>query len=155
MARKKVKHYIDSIYYDLELTANMFRALGSQLFESLGFDISMTEHAALDTILCNSGICQRDLAKLIFKDRANTGRILDSLESKGLITRYVDVKNNRLVKKMGVTEKGHKKLEEVRSKIEEYLAGIALATSEEEVQQLQSSLRKFRERILETVNINI
>ncbi len=155
MARKKVKHYIDSIYYDLELTANIFRVLGNQLFENLGFDMSPVEHATLDTILCNNGICQRDLAKLIFRDRANTGRILDSLEAKGLITRYVDVKNNRLVKKMGVTERGHQKLEEVRGKIEEYLATIALATSQEEVEHLQASLRKFREKILQAVSINI
>lgn len=44
--------------------------------------------AALDTISCNKGICQRDLAKLILKDRANTGRILNSLEEKGFIKRY-------------------------------------------------------------------
>ena len=97
----KVKHYIDSIYYDVELTAYAMRMLGRQLFENLNLGITLAEHAALDTIFCNAGICQRDLAKLILTDRANTGRILDSLEEKGLITRFVDLKNNRLVKKNG------------------------------------------------------
>lgn len=151
----KLKHYIDSIYYDLELTASVLKVLGAQLFEQLGVGISPVEHAALDTIFCNTGICQRDLAKLILKDRACTGRILDSLEEKGLITRFVDVKNNRLVKKMGLTEAGHKKVLEVHDKIEGYLQTVSAQVPEEEIEQLQNALRKFRENILATVNMNI
>lgn len=151
----KAVHYIDSIYYDLELTSNAMKALGNQLFERFGVGITPAEHAALDTIFCNAGICQRDLAKLILKDRANTGRILDSLEEKGLITRFIDLKKNRLVKKMGVTEKGHAKLVEVNVKIEAYLRDIRVAVSDEEIEHLQNSLKKFRENILEVVNMNI
>jgi len=151
----KIKHYIDSIYYDLELTASLLKTMGTQLFDQWGLGISPSEHAALDTIFCNTGICQRDLAKLILKDRANTGRILDSLEEKGLITRFIDVKNNRLVKKMGVTEAGHKKLGEVRRKIENHFQGIRGTITDEEVEQLQAALRKFRENISAVVNIHI
>lgn len=93
------KHYTDSIYYDIELTARIMKLLGTQVFENLKIGITPEEHAALDTIFCHPGICQRDLAKLILKDRANTGRILHSLESKNLITRTIDMKNNRLIKK--------------------------------------------------------
>ena len=138
------RHYIDTIYYDLELTSNIMRNLGSQLFKQLEMDITPVEHAALDTIFCNSDICQRDLAKLIFKDRANTGRILDSLESKGLITRFVDTKNNRLVRKMGITSKGCRKLREIHKKVEAYSEEIGANFSVDEIDQLQASLRKFR-----------
>lgn len=151
----KCKHYIDSIYYDLELTASLLKTMGAQLFEQWELGISPAEHAALDTIFCNTGICQRDLAKLILKDRANTGRILDSLEEKGLITRFIDVKNNRLVKKMGVTEAGHKKLEQVRKRIENHFQNIRATISDEEVEQLQAALRKFRENISAVVNMHI
>lgn len=151
----KHKHYIDSIYYDMELTVNAMKVLGNQLFESLNIGITPAEHAALDTIFCNAGICQRDLAKLILKDRANTGRILDSLEAKGLITRFIDLKQNRLVKKMGVTEKGHQKLEEVNDAIEKFFHKIDMTISKDEINKLQKSLRKFRENILDVVKINI
>jgi len=151
----KVKHYIDSIYYDVELTAYAMRMLGRQLFENLNLGITIVEHAALDTIFCNAGICQRDLAKLILTDRANTGRILDSLEEKGLITRFVDLKNNRLVKKMGVTEKGHAKLEEVNRSIEKHINTVKRSFTEGDVDQLQKSLRRFREGILKHVEVNI
>jgi len=148
-------HYIDSIYYDLELTANVIKTLGTQLFEKMGIGLSPLEHAALDTISCNSGICQRDLAKLIFKDRANTGRILDSLEVKGLITRIIDTKNNRLVRKLGLTDKGKKKLKEVHDKLEKVFKDISVAISDEDIAQIQSSLRLLRKSVLETVNVNI
>lgn len=151
----KHKHFIDSIYYDVELTANVMKVMGAQLFERLGLDLTPMEHAALDTIFCNTGICQRDLAKLILKDRANTGRILDSLEAKGYITRFIDMKNNRLVKKMGVTEKGHRKLEEIRDKIEVYFKDLCSGVAEDEVEQLQAALRKFRQKILTIVDMKI
>ena len=148
-------HYIDTIYYDLALTANLMKTLGIQLFEQLELGISPLEHATLDTIYCNEGICQRDLAKLILKDRANTGRILDSLEEKGLITRFIDLKNNRLVKKMQVTESGQLKLEEINEKIQCYLKSINNQISEEEIAQLQTSLQKFQNKLLEVVDTHI
>lgn len=151
----KPEHYIDTIYYDMELTAHAMRALGASLFEQLQFEVTPLEHAALDTIYCNEGICQRDLAKLILKDRANTGRVLDSLEEKGLITRFIDMKNNRLVKKMSVTEKGIEKLKFVNKKMEEYLNSISSEISDEEIQNLQQSIKRFRETILKVVNMQI
>lgn len=151
----KHKHYIDSIYYDLQLTSNVMKALGNQIFEKLEIGITPLEHAALDTIFCNAGICQRDLAKLIFKDRANTGRVLDSLEEKGFITRFIDMKNNRLVKKMGVTEKGHQKLEEVNEIFENFFADLESSVPGKEIDKLQKSLKKLRESLLEIVNMKI
>ena len=95
-------HYTDSIHYELEQTSRLMKKLTNQLFEKLGIDLTIDEYSALDTVSVNAGICQRDLAKLILKDRANTGRILNTLEQKGFITRFIDTKNNRLVKKMGI-----------------------------------------------------
>ena len=114
-------HYTDSIYYELEQTSRLMKKITSQLFTKLEIDITMDEYAALDTISINAGICQRDLAKFILKDRANTGRILDSLEQKGFITRFIDTKNNRLVKKMGLTENGVRKIQQVNKKIEGFI----------------------------------
>ena len=120
MAKKQQKHFTDSIYYDLEQTARLMKKSANQLFEKIDMGLNFDEYTVLDTISCNAGICQRDLAKLILKDRANTGRILDTLEEIGLITRFIDTKNNRLVKKMGITEKGLKKLKEISDRIESH-----------------------------------
>lgn len=149
------KHYTDSIYYDIELTARIMKLLGVQVFEKLQIGITPEEHAALDTIFCHPEICQRDLAKLILKDRANTGRILNSLEEKKLITRVVDIKNNRLIKKMIITDEGNKKLAETNNKIKAHLQNVSCKFTEDEIEKLQETLRAFRKNLEELVNMNI
>lgn len=155
MAEDILLHYTDSIHYELEQTARLMKILTLQLFEKLSIAISLDEYAALDTVSFNAGICQRDLAKLILRDRANTGRILNSLEEKGFITRFIDTKNNRLVKKMGITEKGLKELEKINKKIKGYLDGMTRTISPKEVESVQASLKKFRLDLEKAVNMNI
>ena len=72
------KHYINSIYYQLELTAKYCKYLGSQLVAKIGLPISLDEVVTLDTLAMNGDMCQRDLAKIILKDRPSTGRIVNS-----------------------------------------------------------------------------
>ena len=148
-------HYTDSIYYELEQTSRLMKKITSQLFTKLEIDITMDEYAALDTISINAGICQRDLAKFILKDRANTGRILDSLEQKGFITRFIDTKNNRLVKKMGITENGLKELNMIDSKIETYLKSLTRKIDPADVDRVQKTLKSFRIELEKVAEINI
>lgn len=152
---KKLKHYTDTLNYELEKTARVMRILGIQLMEKLKIDLMLDEYVALDIVSCHQGICQRDLAKLIIKDRANTGRILNSLEEKGLITRFVDTKNNRLVRKMAITEKGYKVLISINKKIENYIAETKRIVSEDELDGLYSSLKKVREKFEEMIEFKI
>ncbi len=115
----------------------------------------MDEYAALDTISINAGICQRDLAKLIIKDRANTGRILDTLEQKGFITRFIDTKNNRLVKKMGITEKGYNELNFINNKIKHYFENVTNKIPDETWVKVQTVLKAFRLELEQRVETNI
>ena len=152
----KSLHYTDTLNYEIEQVARLLRLIGFRVFEKLEIDVTPDEYVALDTILCNSSICQRDLAKLILKDRANTGRILDSLEEKGLITRFIDTKNNRLVKKMGLTESGVKKIHQINKKIEGFINSSKKRLTDEELDNLHSSLKKLRcnlEEVFEMKNI--
>ncbi len=152
---KKLKHYTDTLNYELEKTARVMRILGIQLMEKLKIDLMLDEYVALDIVSCHQGICQRDLAKLIIKDRANTGRILNSLEEKGLITRFVDTKNNRLVRKMAITEKGYKILISINKKVESYVAETKRVVSEDELDGLYLSLKKLREKLEEMIELKI
>ncbi len=148
-------HYTDSIHYELEQTSRLMKKLTNQLFAKLEIGLTMDEYAALDTVSVNAGICQRDLAKLILRDRANTGRILDSLEQKGFITRFIDTKNNRLVRKMGITEIGLKELDMINKKVKEYLEGVTKKVNPADVEKVQEALRSFRIELEKTVEFNI
>ncbi len=149
------EHYTDSIYYQLEQTAKYCRYLGMQMFQKLQLPVTLDEFAALDTILINEGICQRDLAKLILKDRPNTGRILNSLEEKGYIERYADTKNNRLVRKMKITEEGKRISAEVTKILKAYINKIPKVYSEEDKNKLRESIIRFRECLEQEVEMKI
>lgn len=150
--KSNIKHYIESIHFDITQTGRMMKLVAVQIFNKFGCNIMPDEYIAMDVISCNEGICQRDLAKLILKDRANTGRILNSLESKGLIKRFEDKKGNRLVKKMSLTDAGVKRLNITNKLIEKELETTRKFLSEDEILNLQTSLRQFRcnlEKLLE------
>ncbi len=152
---KKEKHYIDSIYYQLELTARYCKYLGSQLIEKIGMPLSLDEVVTLDTLASNGQMCQRDLAKLILKDRPSTGRILNSLESKGYVKRVAATKNNRLIRNIILTDAGSNILLLTTSKLKAYIEKIPQVFSYDKIDEIKKSLAEFREILKKEVEINI
>ena len=158
--KEEIQRYTDSIYYELEQTTKFFRVFSLKFFKKLKANISPDEFVTIETILCNAGICQRDLAKLILKDRANTGKILDSLEKKGYITRFVDMKNNRLVRKMGVTEAGKDVYDSITEKLRVAIDKVNALKgrqniSSEEKELLRNILKRFRDNLSNIVDMQI
>lgn len=115
----------------------------------------MDEFVTMDTISLNDGMCQRELAKLILKDRANTGRILNSLEEKGYIERFVDTKNNRLVRKMRLTPEGREITTKVSKVLREYIEKLPKVLSENDKFEIMESLKRFREGLEQEVEMKI
>ena len=149
------QHYINTLYYQVEQTAKYCRYLGTQLFNKLKTDVSVEELVTLDTLSLNDGICQRDLAKLILKDRPATGRILNSLENKGYIKRKADTKNNRHVKKITITTNGKLILRKVIGMIKVYLEKIPHEFSEEKIEEMKNNMKEFRNILEKEVEFNI
>lgn len=152
---QECEHYTDSIYYQLEQTAKYCRYLGTQIFQKLNTPITLDEFAALDVIQMHDGICQRELAKLILKDRPNTGRILNSLEEKGYIERFVDTKNNRLVRKMTLTDSGKIVIEKVTESLKKHIETLPKIFSDEDKAKLMLALKNFRESLEKEVEMKI
>jgi|InofroStandDraft_1065614.scaffolds.fasta_scaffold00202_71 DNA-binding MarR family transcriptional regulator len=151
----KCEHYTDSIFYQFEQTAKYCRFLGVQVFQKLNMSISPDEFYALDVIMMHDNICQRELAKLILKDRPNTGRILDSLEGKGYIERFADTKNNRLVRRMRITDTGRKVTEETSERLREYISNLPKIFSDEDKNKLKELMIRFRESLEKEVEMKI
>ena len=152
---QKEKHYINSIYYQFELTAKYCKYLGSQLFQKLKLALSLDEVVTLDTLAFYGEMCQRDLAKLILKDRPSTGRILNTLEDKNYITRFADTKNNRLVRKMKLTKEGKTVLERATKLLKEYMNNLPEFLSQADIEQLEASIIKFKQGLEKEVEMNI
>lgn len=141
---KQIPHYTESIFYELKQTARMMKFHAIQKFANLEISLTPEEYSTLDTIMCNPQLCQRDLAKLLLLDRANTGRILNKLEEKGLIDRSVDTKNNRLVKKVHITDNGIKELDIINNKIIHEYMSIAKKIPPEEFEAVKTAIRNLR-----------
>lgn len=148
-------NYIDTPSYDLELTSKYTKTLLSQFFSKFCSEITPEEFVVLETISCHRGLCQRDLAKLILKDRANTGRIVESLCKRGFAVRYNDTKNNRLVRKVNITDKGETIIKDLRIRFQPYQEKMSQIFTKEDLLILRASLKKMRDAISQLVEIQI
>ena len=149
----KQKFYINSFPYEIELTARVCHENARRLLESYTSEVSIDEFTILDTIITKPGLSQADLARLILKGKAHTGRFIMALEDKGLLERHVAERDGKLIKVADITKKGEELyysiLKNLKPAIEKYEATI----SDEEIKQVISSLRTFRQQIEQTSKI--
>ena len=148
-------HFRDTIFYQIELTAKYCKLLGAQVFEQFNIGLSVEEYAILDTLMAESCLCQRDLAKLILRDRANTGKLLDGLEKKGLIIRKLSMKNNRPVKLIEITDSGIKQTEEAAAKIQPHYHAIKEQIDNTDIARVGELLSDLRSVLHEALKIQI
>ncbi len=149
------KHFTNTIFYQIELTAKYCKLLGTQVFEQYSAGITCEEYSVLDVLANSPKMCQRDLAKIILKDRANTGKLLDGLEKRGYVTRTLSIKNNRPVKIVEITDEGAKKAEEVLEKIRPHFQRVMEKINNSDVARVSDLLKELREILDETLEIQI
>ena len=135
--------YSKSIYYNIRLTSRYIKAYIAQILERFDLGISSDEIFTLDILKCDGPMCQRDLAKLLLKDRANTGKIARSLEEKGLIKINIEQKVKRPVKNLSITKKGLDMLKKLREESAPILDKISQKFSEKEYNTLIDLLTKI------------
>lgn len=147
------KFYIDSFPYEIELTARVCHENARQLLESITDEISIDEFAILDTLTARSGLSQADLARLILKGKAHTGRFLISLEEKGFIERHIEEKNGKLIKVSDVTPKGKKLYNDIVERFKPAVEKFDKIISQEQCEMIIKNLKNFREAIEKARNI--
>ena len=147
--------YLESTYYQIRLTAKYLKLFIQQMFNKLNLDISLDEFITLEILKKDSKICQRDLAKLLLKDRANTGRICNSLQEKKYINILVESKKNRPVKNLVLTQTGEKYLQELSQKLKPLFSELMKYYDKEEEQRMQAMLKQYREIITKIIDIQI
>jgi len=90
-------HFIldESIGYWINVVAGKLK---NELSRSLSkFDVTSEQWVVLNRLWEEDGVTQKDLAERTAKDQPNTGRILDKLEKKGLISRHPDGQDRRML----------------------------------------------------------
>jgi len=147
--------YEDTLFYEINLSAKYLNLLFEQLFKELNFELSGVENLALKIIIETKDCCQRDLARLILKDRANVGKLANNLQKKGLINIELKTKNNRMVKILTATKKGIEISNKVQNTLMPIIEKIYNAVSGEMMEDTITNLKNFRKIVEKTVKVNI
>lgn len=147
--------YTDSLFYQLNSNTRYFNLLFENFFKELNIGISAIEHLSLSIIIDTPNCCQRDLAKILIKDRANAGKIANSLQEKGLIVIELKEKKKRPVKILSVTAQGKELYEKVLEIVEPTIEKIYLEIDKDTIEQTKQTLKKFREVVEKVVKVNI
>lgn len=140
----KDKFYINSLPYEIELTARICHENAKKFLESITDELSIDEFAVLDTIIAKPNLSQADLARIILKGKAHTGRFLMSLEDKGFVERHVEERGGKLIKVSVVTLEGLDLYNKIIDKMAPSIKSIQDVISEDEVQNIIENLRNFR-----------
>ena len=147
--------FIDSLYYQVKLTEKCAKLLAKQLEEKLNLEISLDELTALATISLHNGeIHQRDLAKILLKDRANTGRMLNNLDTNGYIKRIETTKNKRQAYMINMTEKGAETLEKLTKVIKPMFDNVHQSMTYD-IGYLKQGITQLRELMKKEIEIHI
>lgn len=147
--------FSESVFYKISQLSIYIERLAQNFFEIRNVDLTHDEFSALNLILNHPNICQRDLAKLILRDRVRTGRILNSLEEKGYVKRTNNTKNNRLVRLITITKAGEKIYKEQFYIMNKVMEKLLEKFPEEKMIELRSSLEKLENSMAEIVEFNI
>lgn len=147
--------FSESVFYKISQLSIYIERLAQNFFEIRNVDLTNDEFCALNIILNHPNICQRDLAKIILRDRVRTGRILNSLEDKGFVKRTNTTKNNRLVRLLTLTKAGEKFYNEQFYIMNKVMEKLLEKFPEEKMIELKGSLEKLENSMAEIVEFNI
>lgn len=152
MYREYLKGRIGSLIY---ITGTLIRGFSTQTFTEKEYELTPDQYVILNLLLENDEIMyQRQLAEIMFKDRANISRIIDIMHRNGLIEKVPD-SNGRRIYKLVVTEKGKELRNRVLPTDKELRAVITENISEEELNSIFHILEKMNKNIRDKVKLQI
>lgn len=153
MAKSNNNDY--DIGLEIAFTSSAYRAAGMKTLKAHGQDdITREQYGILVLLSLGDGLYQTQIANILGKDRPNITRMIDILETKGLIRREKDADNRRILK-VFLTETGRKKAEKVKPLKERMNKAQCKDLSDEDIEILVTLLRKVRKNIAEEYKIEI
>ena len=137
-------HYTKTLLYELELTSRVLHEATRCLFEMNEFPISQEEFIILDCLYINPDIIQIELAKMILKGRAHTGKFLRSLEDKKLIVRAPATHGSKIIMQITITESGLELYKKINKAMDEYIKN-ASSVLNIKINEVMQALKTIRE----------
>ena len=146
-------HYIKSLPYELELTSRVLHEAARCFFEQNKYPISQEEFIILDCLTMYPDIIQIELAKLILKGRAHTGKFLKSLEGKKLIERCPAKSGAKIIMKISITPEGHDVYKQISESLDKHIKESSCDVEIEKVKDVIKILQSIREKTMLRYNV--
>lgn len=142
--------------YQIDYTSNFNRSFRREFqMKYISPEITPDEFAILFALNFEPDISQSELAKLLFKGKAHVGKILNDMESRGLIKRIADTRDNIIIKRNEVTQKGLDIFEKGYKEMGKIKDAMQNEFSQEEIDQLISYLTRFRKVLGSIVDVKL
>ena len=143
MTSKLMSSFLDqSAGYLINMTALLLKREFSSAIKNEHIDVTPEQWAILNRLHEKSGLTQKEVAKLTFKDNANITRMVDKLEKKGLVIRQSD-SNDRRSWKLSITKKGIEIRDLVEPLAVDILAKISKGITEKEMDSYNDISKKI------------
>lgn len=150
------KSSINSLFYDLDQASRICRLFGEQNFKNSGCkNLDFDEFLILDYVTTNPECCQIDITKAILKGKSHISKILNQLEKKGYIKRITDKKNNRVIKKIKITDRGYEIFKATEHEMQKILTVIEKTLDKQEVERCRKFLQSIKKAIQSTNYIKL
>ena len=139
-----MEHYTKSLPYELALTSRVLLEAMVVFFKNNEFPISPDEYVILDCLYTHPNIIQMELAKMILKGRAHTGKFLKTMEEKGLIVRTPALQGSKIIMQIEITQNGLTIYNEINKVVTSYVEKTSIIP-ESKIQETIDFLKTLRE----------
>lgn len=139
----------------LVATGVLSRVMALQEYAVQKFEITPEQYLVL-SIIMDSGweLYQRQISEITYKDRPNITRIINILESKGLVKRIEDV-NKRKIYKIAMTEAGVAMRNKIQPTMYKLRAITTNGISDDDLRQTLMILEKMLLNMHDKVSLQI
>lgn len=142
--------------FQIDYTANFNKSFRREhQAKFISTELTADEVAILFIIKFEPDVTQSELAKFLFKGKAHVGKILNDMEQRDLIKRIADTRDNIIIKRNIITQKGMKIFEKgyaeglkIQEKMDEEF-------SPEDIKQFISYLKRFRKVLSSIVDVKL
>lgn len=142
--------------YQIDYTANFNKSFRREFQTKFVSDkITADELVIFYAIYYDPKISQSELAKFLFKGKAHVGKILKDMESRGLIKRTADTRDNIIIKRNDITPKGMKIFEKGYQEGLKIKEKMKQEFSQDDIIQFISYLKRYRKVLNSIVDVKL
>ncbi len=142
--------------YQIDYTANFNKSFRREFQNQfISPDLTPDEMAILYCIHYKPLISQSEMAKFLFKGKAHVGKILNDMETRGLIKRVADTRDNIIIKRNEMTEEGLKIFEKGFKEGLKVKEKMKQEFTKEDIEQFISYLKRYQKVLNSIVDVKL